>query len=483
MITLPHLDFLPRLFNPCLGMITSKMAGGDEVMSEQIDRIRDALISRLSTTDDNQNMQLRKKDGTLHLLYNASLCDPKKLYAFIRVPFADKQSLAEFALYMKDMAKTVEASDTESLQQMLYKGYALMFMDDQVLAFKAVKELGSQPAPSQVEGTLYGPQNAFCEDNETNLSMLRQRYPSADLIVENFIAGTTSQTEMSLLYDSVVVNKSVLSLVKERLKELDAKVVQAPNQLYLLLNRKKHSLFPTMLHTDRPDRTVLNLSQGKIVFMVQGTPFAMIGPAVFYDFVSAMDDIYLNYWVTRFTVILRYLSILLTLFLPTIYVAVASFNPEVLRVQLTLSIAGSRAAVPYPSFIEVLIMLFMIEALTEASIRLPKYIGPTAATVGGLILGQAAQQAGLVSSVMIIVVSLVAISSFVIPVNQMFYTIRVVRYPLIIMATFFGVTGLAAGFFFLLFWLANVRSFGVPYFRIFTNERSSSGMKKGEKVS
>jgi spore germination protein KA len=153
------------------------------------------------------------------------------------------------------------------------------------------------------------------------------------------------------------------------------------------------------------------------------------------------------------------------------------------RVQLSLSIACSRAAVPYPSFIEVLIMLFMIEALTEASIRLPKYIGQTSATVGGLILGQAAQQAGLVSSVLIIVVSLVAISSFVIPVNQMFYTIRVIRYPLIIMASLLGVTGLAGGFFVLLIWLANLRSLGQPYFRIFTDERSSSGMKKGGNVS
>ncbi|MFD0696596.1 spore germination protein [Paenibacillus sp. GCM10027628] len=452
-------------------------------MSERIDSLLEALIGILSASDDNQNLQLQKEDGTLHLLYNVSLCDPSKLYAFIRVPFAKNKNIAEFAIYMKDLAETVEPSDTGSLLKMLYEGYALIFMEEQILAFKAVKDLGNQPVPSQVEGTLYGPQNALCEDNETNISIIRQRYPSVNLIVENFTAGTMTQTKIALLYDSAVVNQSALSHVKERLKELDATVIQASNQLYLLLNRQKYSLFPTMLHTDRPDRAVFNLSQGKIVFLVQGTPFAMIGPAVFYDFVSAMDDVYTNYWINRCSAFLRYLSVFFTLFLPAIYIAAVSFNPEMFRVQLSLSIAGSRAAVPYPSYMEVLIMSFMIEALTEASIRLPKYIGSTAATVGGLILGQAAQQAGLVSSVLIIVVSLVAISSFLIPVNPMFYTIRVIRYPLIVLASLFGVTGLAGGFFVLLIWLANLRSFEQPYFRIFANERSSSGMKKGGKVS
>jgi spore germination protein KA len=455
------------------------MEGGTAVMSEQIDSLREALIDLLSATDDNQNLQLRKEDGTLHLLYNVSLCDPKKMYKFIRVPFAEKPSVADFALYMQDMAEVVEASDTGTLQQKLYAGYALMFMDDQILAFKAVKVIGTQQSPSNMEGTLYGPQNAFSEDNETNVSIIRQRYSSADLIMENLTAGTTTQTKVSLLYDSAVVNMTALGHVKERMKELDAAVVQAPFQLYLLLNRQKYSLFPTMLHTDRPDRAVLNLSQGKIVFFLQGTPFAAIGPVVFYDFVSSMDDGYMSYWFSRFSVILRYLSIFFTLFLPAIYIAAVSFSPEMFRVQLSLSLAGSRAAVPYPSYVEVLIMIFMIEALTEASIRLPRLIGPTAATVGGLILGQAAQQAGLVSSVLIIVISLVAISSFVIPVNPIFNSIRVVRYPLIFLATMLGVTGLAAGFFVLLFWLANVRSFGQPYFRIFADEHSPSGMKKG----
>ncbi|RIE03736.1 hypothetical protein D3H35_10015 [Cohnella faecalis] len=147
------------------------------------------------------------------------------------------------------------------------------------------------------------------------------------------------------------------------------------------------------------------LKRGKIVIVIDGSRFASYCPSVFSDFMHAMDDEYEMFWMSRALLLLRYLSLFLTLTLPAAYISIVSYNPEIFRVQLTLSIAGSRLVVPYPSFIEVFIMLFMIEALTEASLRLPRYIGSTAATVGGLILGQAVQQAGLVSSIMIIVTS------------------------------------------------------------------------------
>ena len=163
---------------------------------------------------------------------------------------------------------------------------------------------------------------------------------------------------------------------------------------------------------------------------------------------------------------LRYISLFITLVLPSLYIAIVSYNPEIFRVQLTLSIAGSRAAVPYPSYIEVIFMLFMIEALTEASLRLPKFIGSTATTVGGLILGQAAQQAGLVSSIMIIITSAVAIANFVIPINAMSFAMRFVKYVLILFASLFGIIGTTVGLFLVIGYLVNMRSFGEPYLKV-----------------
>jgi spore germination protein len=235
-----------------------------------------------------------------------------------------------------------------------------------------------------------------------------------------------------------------------------------------------------MTVTERPDRAAFNLAQGKFVLVLDGTPFVLIAPAVFYDFVSAMDDVYQSFVVSRALVILRYIGIFVTMMLPALYVAVVSYNPEVFRVQFALSLAGSRAAVPYPSFIEVFIMLFLIEALLEASLRLPRYIGSTATTVGGLILGQAAQQAGLVSSVMIIVTSAVAISNFLIPITAMSFALRIAKYPLIVLAIMFGLAGIVTGMMAICVYACSLKSFGVPYFRMFIGEPAVSGYKEGD---
>lgn len=332
----------------------------------------------------------------------------------------------------------------------------------------------NKPLDEQIETTIQGPQSSLTEDIKASLNLIRHRYPSNGFRIEPYELGNVSKTPAFVIYDTDLVNQKILSDLKQTLSKIDVAMVQATGQLDKILNNNKRSLFPTMMITDRPDRVALNLSQGKIVILLNGTPFALILPAVFYDFMSAMDDLYLPYWISRGLVCLRYIGLFITITLPSIYISVVSFNPEFFRVQLTLSIAGSRAAVPYPSYLEVIFMLFMTEALTEASIRLPKFMGGTATTVGGLILGQAAQQAGLVSSIMIIVTAAVTISNFVTPINSMSYSVRAVRYPLVLLSSLFGLIGVIVGLFWFTCYLANLRSFGQPYLKIFIGEPSKS---------
>lgn len=171
--------------------------------------------------------------------------------------------------------------------------------------------------------------------------------------------------------------------------------------------------------------------------------------------------------VGYFLKFLRYFGLFITIALPAFYVGATSYNPELFRVQLALMVAGSRAAVPYASYLEIIFMLIMMEFLIEASIRLPKSVGSTATTVGGLILGQAATEAGLVGNIMIIIVAAVAISNFVIPINAMSFAVRVVKYPLIVLAAFFGLIGIVVGLVWLVFYLSNLRSFGQPYLKLY----------------
>jgi spore germination protein KA len=438
------------------------------------------LKKQLETSHDIKSEKLRNGQLQIELVYFSSLSDSSLLKKSITDPFLLCETNEDFHNVLRSTLSCSVLKTSDELLSKLLGGFAGVFFLDEVYALYANKPLSDQPLEPKVETTIQGPQTALSENIDTNIKIIRQRYPSPTLLAEERTVGQLSKTKLSMLYDNKVVNRAVLEEVKSRLEQVDADIVQALGQLEALFTGNKYRLFPVTILTERPDHIVLCLAQGKVILMLQGTPFALIAPAVFYDFMSSMDDVYQTFWVSRAMVFLRYIALFLTISLPAIYVAIVSYNPEIFRVQFTLSIAGSRAAVPYPSYIEVFIMLFMIEALIEASIRLPRYIGSTATTVGGLILGQAAQQAGIVSSIMIIITSAVAISNFVIPINAMSFAFRVVKYPLIIMATLFGMFGLVSGLFCFMMYLANLQSFGEPYIRMYIGEKTVTGYKEGD---
>jgi spore germination protein KA len=414
------------------------------------------------------------------IMYFTSLCDLNVLKKEIAHPFLHSSTTADFRRVLSSALSCSPLDRDSDLGSTLLGGHVVIDFENQLYKLKAEKAGNNQPTEAVAETTLQGPQLAFSEDAETNMQILRTRYPFPSLIAEEYRLGKVTQTKAYVVYDKTKVNEKILAVFKRKLDAIEADFVQAAGQVEALMTDRKYRWLPIMIITERPDRAVLNLSQGKIVLILNGTPFTLSAPAVFHDFITAMDDLYQPFVVTRTLIILRYLGLLVTVTLPALYIAIVSYNPEMIRVQFALSVAGSRAAVPYASFIEVILMLFLIEALVEASLRLPRYIGATATTVGGLILGQAAQQAGLASSMMIIVTSAVAITNFLIPINAMSFAIRVAKYPLILLSALFGVVGLVAGLFALTLYTARLESFGMPFFRFFVGEPAVSGYKEGD---
>lgn len=372
-------------------------------------------------------------------------------------PFGDHLSINPAYEHVEDPARW---------QDLLLRGHVLIQLDGTIYSLLAAKVLCGDSPQTQVESALQGPQMALSEDLNKSLNLIRSMYPAPELATEEYTVGYTSKTPLYILFDQRHVDPLILDNVRKKLATINVDMVHASGELEKLLVGKRRHLFPTVLISERPDRVARALGKGKVIVLIKGSMFALIMPASFFEFMHAIEDNYEAYWMTRFLIFLRFASIVLTITLPALYIAVVSYNPELFRVQLAFSIAASRSAVPYPSFIEVFIMLFMIETLIEASIRLPRYIGSTATTVGGLILGQAAQQAGLVSSIMIIVTSVVAISNFVIPINSLSFAIRFLKYPLIAAAIFFGLSGVVIGLFVYIAYLCNLRSFGKPYFRM-----------------
>ncbi|WP_307200390.1 spore germination protein [Paenibacillus harenae] len=401
------------------------------------------------------------------------MCEEKMIADFIFVPFAKREQP-----YLEQLRTLVEykvADDVAKWRELLLRGNALIEADGIVYSLYAARIIPNQSPQTQVESAIQGPQLALSEDMSRSLNLIRSMYQSADLSVEEHTIGSVSKTPIMVVFDQRRVDPIILDNVRTKITTIHVEMVNAAGELDKLLIGKRKHLFPTVLITERPDRITKAIAKGKVVILMKNSMFAIILPATFFDFMHAVEDHYEAFWMTRFLFFLRYTSILLTITLPALYISIVSYNPELFRVQLAFSIAGSRSAVPYPSFIEVFIMLFMIETLIEASIRLPLYIGTTATTVSGLILGQAAQQAGLVSSIMIIVTSVVAIADFVIPVSSLSFAVRFLKYPLIIIAIFFGISGVAVGVFVYITYLCNLRSFGKPYFRIFGRLQPTEG--------
>ncbi|HWL26026.1 MAG TPA: spore germination protein [Ureibacillus sp.] len=421
-----------------------------------------------------KTLEIDKKLSFIYFIN--SLVDSEMIQKIIIKPFFELPSDDHFEAYLLSLPQQTNFKTNEDILANLLSGCVLIAIKDKFLLVDLKKSHVDQVQPINIEPTILGSQFSLSEDLQTNINIIRNYYQQPNLTVETSTIGKINKQQYALVYDREKIKKDVLKKLKKRLSEIDKQLIQTPAQLINYINNKGKwtSYFPTTLLTERSDRIIYNLAGGKIVVMMEGSPNAIIAPAVFFDFLVTMEDNYHSFWISTFLRSLRYVGLVICILLPGLYVAVSSYSPEVLRVELALTIAGSRVGVPYPPFIEVLFMLFFMELLVEASIRLPKAMSATATTVGGLILGQAATEAALTSNIMIIIISAVAISTFVIPINEMSFAVRTVRLVLIIFSTIFGLAGLVLATIGLIMYLVNLTSFGEPYLRLYNYRRKEN---------
>ena len=397
------------------------------------------------------------------LYYIKPLVDGDFITQSLQKTYFDKTM--DFDSYFKTLAFKINSNETmHSISTGLIKGDIIAIYKGELFKITGVNKTESRGIP-EVEREPYfeGGMEGFNEVSSTNVNLVAQYYRHPSLIVKNFTIGKVTHNTIALLYDSAFVDEELLKEITDKLNSINVPAVQSLNGLQQLL-WKKQLLIPRMVVTQRPDRVTDYLTKGKIILFLDGTATALVLPVQFHDFMKTVDDEYLLPVPALFLIILRYLALILSIMLPSAYVAIVSYNPEIMRIQLSLSISSSRSGVPYPSFIEVFIMLLLMEFLVEASLRLPKSIGQTATTVGGLILGQAAIQAHLVSNIMIIIVSTVAISNFMIPAISMNLAVRVAKYGLLILTSFTGVYGIYLGLYCITCYMFSLKTFNVPFF-------------------
>ncbi|WP_338823234.1 hypothetical protein MHOCP_14550 [Moorella humiferrea] len=313
------------------------------------------------------------------------------------------------------------------------------------------------------EVSVRGPREGFAENLATNISLIRRRLRTPELRFETLDLGRRTHTKVAICYLEGLALPGVLEEVRRRLQRFDIDGILESGYLEELIEDAPFSPMPQLNRTERPDKLVADLLEGKVGILTDGTPFALILPGSLVSQLQAPDDYYERWPLSMGIRLFRYFGLFISLMLPSFYVALTSFHHEMIPTPLAIAIAAQREPVPYPAVVETIIMQILFEVLIEAGIRLPRAIGTTISIVGALVIGEAAVRAGLMSATMIIVIAATAIASFTVPNFSLGQAVRMLRLPMIFLAGTLGLLGIFAGLTALLIHLVSLRNFGQPY--------------------
>ncbi|MDN4607638.1 spore germination protein [Sporosarcina highlanderae] len=401
------------------------------------------------------------------LCYYSSLADPTE--ANKQIDIIRQRALEKTNNWGKTAASDVKPYSEEELVKSVCSGQTVIIFEESqlMLTVSAPNTSGRTPSEPETEQVVRGPHDGFVESTQINLTLIRQKLHRKDLVVKSMEIGADTSTTMTYLYIDTIADKDVVKLFETKLEDVRDINILNTGEIEDYLEGSVYSPFPQLLYTERPDRVVFNLMEGKIALFADNSPSAMIAPVTFFSFFQSPDDFNGRVIIGSFFRLLRIISLVMAIFLPAFYIAVVSFHSEILPIELSKKVKLAINEIPYRPIFEAFILEVFIELIREASIRLPKPIGQTIGVVGGLIIGDAIVSAGLVSNLMVIVVALTAISSFVVPTAEMNMSIRILRFPFMIAAALFGFFGMAIGMMILTIHLLTLSSLKQPYFAPF----------------
>lgn len=347
----------------------------------------------------------------------------------------------------------------------LFTGDPILFIDGCKKAVKIADKgyPGMGVAEADSEKVIRGSNEGFSEAIKQNAALIRKRIRSPYVKVKECSSGVRSKTKVYLVYMEGVVYEKLVEEVEKRLENFEIDGVLDSGVIEQLTEEKWYSPFPQFQSTERPDRAAMAILEGRVVVMSDNSPVALILPTDYNSFIKTSDDYYNRWEIASFGRILRYLASFFAMTLPGFYLAVVNFHTQILPTTLLLSFAEARVGVPFPAVVEVLIMELSFELLREAGVRLPGAMGNTIGIVGGLIIGQAAVEANLVSPIVVIVVSFTALCSFAIPNEEFATAFRILKFGFILLCAWLGYFGLLLGLLGVLIHLSHLKSFGIPY--------------------
>lgn len=419
-----------------------------------------------------QTSDLKTREITVNgvsgvLIFLDSVADTEKIQQSIIEPLSRMQGAP--------VAQSITNAEVKKIRELheaageMVQGKCLLSLDHsaEIYCMNVESEIKRTPEEPYNEKVVRGTHEGFVDNMNQNLGLIRRRIEDENLVFKQYIIGKKSNTKVVIVYMDDIVNKEILAEVDRRIRSVKTDVVFSPGFMEEFMEDKSFSPFPQFLPTERPDRTKAHLMDGRIALLAEGSSTALIMPVTFLSFFQSPDDFNSRLFAGSFFRMLRIISFLVAMTLPAAYIAVIGFHFEILPSELVIPIKTSLEGIPFPPIIEAFIMVFTIELIREAGVRLPTPIGQTIGIVGGLVIGDAVVNAGFISNVMVIVIAVTAVASFTVPTYEMGASIRILTFPLMVAASLLGFLGIVMGLIIILLHLCKLESLGTPYFSPF----------------
>ena len=432
-----------------------------------------------------KKIKIDKKE--LYLIFNEVLCSGDEINESIlkRLTLLNHKN---FDLENKLPTNNIKIIKKDEIISYVNKGFVVCLTGEVIFAIEEKQKLERGITTIESELSLNGPKDSFSESFNTNLGLIRRRIKSEDLWWDEVTLGKSTETKVGILYMNNIVDKDLVERVKARLNLIDIDGII--DSSYLKDNlENNNSFFPTISSTERPDKVAMSLLEGKVAIIVDMSSYVLILPNFFIDFFHTVDDYYQKSINVTFIRCIRILAFFISIFIPAYYIAVTTYNQNSIFLSLLLLLKAQRTAVPFPAIVEALFMIISFEILRESDLRMSSTTGSAISILGGLILGDAAVSAGIMSPIMIIVIAISSIASFVFTSIELVNAIRLYRIIFLLLATVLGVYGIYLGAIYLLYKLITLTSFDKPYLAPFSpfikNEMNDAIYKKdnkGEKI-
>lgn len=423
------------------------------------------LINKVKNNyKDIPDLKIRKikyKLSYIYLFYIETICSSEQINDFILKNITNPNRLRKINNILP--APNYSQIKFNEIDNYLFNSFSILIYHNKIYALETKANLDRSINTPEIEPELYGPKDSFVENYQKNIGLIKRRIKSKDLKTKEFNIGKYTNTKVGLLYIEGLTKPEYIDKCKSILNNINIDGIIDSGELKKYIIKESSNLFPKVKLTEKPNLVAHSLLEGKIIIIVDTSPFAIIVPAVLADFINPISDNYLYANNANFSKILRLCCLFLTILTPAYYVAVANYNQETIPSKLLISFITQIEGVPFPTTIEALIMLLICEILRESDIRFPSSYGSAISILGALIIGEAAVNASIVSPIMIITIALTFISSMVFNNIELNSSLRSWRFLSLFIASIYGLYGVAISLILLIINLTSTYSFNLPY--------------------